>query len=223
MVGLLPNIPFYCIHLESEESRMELINTLEERLGRPLVMWPASVGSEVAKLGWPRRHPHQGQTKDGELGCLSSHLHILTFMRGDVIGIFEDDAEVICEKETLEAFVGTVEEIDPDWDILFLGANEWVESLPFAKNRAKPQFELVRRIQRFWGTHAFLIRRRAANLVIATHEKALKEGFAYPADWLYAKTIKEYSLKVYGPADPKSMIRQKPGLVSSITGNIRGL
>ena len=223
MVGLLPKIPFYCIHLEREEGRIELMRALEEGLGRPLVMWPASEGSEIAKLGWPRRHPHQGQTKDGELGCLSSHVRLLSLMRGDVIGIFEDDAEMVCGADTLVNYINAVEEINPDWDILFLGANEWVESLPFAETKGKPQFDLVRRIDRFWGTHAFLIRRRAADLVVATHEKLLKEGFAYPADWLYAKTIKEYTLKVYGPADPKSMIRQKPGLVSSITGNIRGL
>ena len=47
MVGLLPNIPFYCIHLEREEGRLELIRSLEDGLGRPLVMWPASEGSEV--------------------------------------------------------------------------------------------------------------------------------------------------------------------------------
>jgi len=221
MVGLLPKIPFYCIHLEREEGRLELINALEEGLGRPLVMWPASEGSEIAKLGWPRRHPHQGQTKDGELGCLSSHVRLLSLMRGDVIGIFEDDAEMVCGVDTLVNYINAVEEINPDWDILFLGANEWVDSLPFAETKGKPQFDLVRRIDRFWGTHAFLIRRRAADLVVATHEKLLKEGFAYPADWLYAKTIKDHMLKVYGPADPKSMIRQKPGLVSSITGNIR--
>jgi hypothetical protein len=144
-------------------------------------------------------------------------------MRADVIGVFEDDAEMVCGVDILMNYINAVEEINPDWDILFLGANEWVESLPFAETKGKPQFDLVRRIERFWGTHAFLIRRRAADLVVATHEKLLKEGFAYPADWLYAKTIKEYKLKVYGPADPKSMIRQKPGLVSSITGNIRGL
>ena len=223
MVGLLPNIPFYCIHLEREEGRLELINALEDGLGRPLVMWPASEGCEIAKLGWPRRHPHQGQTKDGELGCLSSHVRLLSLMRRDIIGVFEDDAEVVCDLDTLVNYMNTVEEINPEWDILFLGANEWVESLPFAQTIGKPQYDLVRRIERFWGTHAFLIRRRAADLVVATHEKLLKEGFAYPADWLYAKTIKEYNLKVYGPADPKSMIRQKPGLVSSITGNIRGL
>ena len=223
MVGLLPNIPFYCIHLEREEGRLELMRTLEEGLGRPLVMWPASEGSDIAKLGWPRQHPHQGQTKDGELGCLSSHVRLLTLMRADTIGVFEDDAEVVCSLETLQTYINTVEEIMPDWDILFLGANEWVESLPFAKTFGKPQYELVRRIQRFWGTHAFLIRRRAAELVVFKHTELLRQGFAYPADWLYAKTIKDYNLKVYGPADPKSMIRQKPGIVSSITGNIRGL
>jgi GR25 family glycosyltransferase involved in LPS biosynthesis len=222
MVGLLPNIPFYCIHLEREEGRLELMRSLEEGLGRPLVMWSASEGSEIAKLGWPRRHPHQGQTKDGELGCLASHIRILDLMRTDVIGVFEDDAEIVCSLEVLQTYINAVEEINPDWDILFLGANEWVESLPFAETKGKPHYDLVRRIQRFWGTHAFLIRRRTASLVVSKHKELLGQGFAYPADWLYAKTIKDYNLKVYGPADPKSMIRQKPGLISSITGNKRG-
>jgi len=223
MVGLLANIPFYCIHLEREEGRLELMRAFEEGLGRPLVIWPASEGSEIAKIGLPRLHPRQGETKDGELGCVSSHIHLLSVMRSEVIGIFEDDAEIVCDVETILRYISAVEEINPEWDIIFLGANEWVESLPFAETVGKPQFDLVRRIQRFWGTHAFLIRRRAANLVVTKHLQLLREGFAYPADWLYAKTIEDYNLKVYGPSDPNSMIRQKPGLISSITGNIRCL
>ena len=223
MVGLLPNIPFYCIHLEREEDRLELMQSLEKGLGRPLMMWAASEGSEIAKIGLPRLHPRNGQTNDGELGCVSSHIHLLSVMRTDVIGVFEDDAEIICDVDTLLRYISAVEEINPAWDIIFLGANEWVESLPFAQTVGKPQYDLVRRIQRFWGTHAFLIRRRAANLVVTKHLELLRQGFAYPADWLYAKTIEDYNLKVYGPADPKSMIRQKPGVVSSISGNVRVL
>jgi GR25 family glycosyltransferase involved in LPS biosynthesis len=221
MAGFLPHIPFYCIHLEREEGRLDLMKSLEEGLGHPLVLWNASEGADVAKFSWPRRHPWEGEIKEGELGCLASHVRLLGLMHSNIIGVFEDDAELVCSLETLQKYVATVEEIMPDWDIILLGGNEWVESLPFARIATKPHYDDVRRIQRFWGTHAFLIKRRAAELVVTTHHAVMSQGFTYPADWLYAKTIKDYNLRVYGPSDPKSMIRQKPGLVSSITGNIR--
>jgi len=221
MASFLPHIPFYCIHLEREEGRLDLIKYLEEGLGRSLVLWNASEGADVAKFSWPRRHPREGETKEGELGCLASHVRLLGLMHSNIIGVFEDDAELVCSVETLQKYIATVEEIMPEWDIIILGANEWVESLPFARIVTKPHYDDVRRIQRFWGTHAFLIRRHAAELVVMTHYGVMSQGFTYPADWLYAKTINDYNLRVYGPSDPKSMIRQKPGLISSITGEMR--
>ena len=146
MAGFLPHIPFYCIHLEREEGRLDLIKSFEEGLGRPLVLWNASEGADVAKFSWPRRHPWEGETKEGELGCLASHVRLLGLMHTNVIGVFEDDAELVCSVEVLQKYMVTVEEIMPDWDIIFLGANEWVESLPFARIAMKPHFDDIRRL-----------------------------------------------------------------------------
>lgn len=214
MSGFLPDVPFFCIHLTRETEREGFIKDLERKLSHPISIWKASEGSEVAALGWPRGHPHEKETSIGALGCLDSHIRLLRNMLkagNQVIGIFEDDAEVV-DIVALEEFYEEAAEIKPAWDILILGANEWVEVLKSGK-LVKPR--------RYWGTHAFLIRRRAAEAVLAMFEELQKKGFSYPADWLYSHTIAQKGLVAYGPNVCRSLIRQKPGLVSAINGKVR--
>jgi hypothetical protein len=71
------------------------------------------------------------------------------------------------------------------------------------------------------GEHA-LIRQDVARKVIQDHRDLLSKGYAYPADWLYAyqhyKNIVSQGLWSHLC---RSMIRQKPGLVSAINGKMR--
>ena len=216
MRSFLPDIPFYSVHLERETLREPFMTHLQNCLGHQITVWAASEGKEVAARGWPRGHPHESQTSIGALGCLDSHIRLLENMitqRQPVIGIFEDDAECICQIPSLDGFFDSVNAVNPKWDILFLGANEWVDYEAVAKG--------IVRVSRFWGTHAFLIRESAVRCVLQDFRDLLAKGYAYPADWLYAYSIQKHGLKAYGPTLCKSMIRQKPGLVSAINGKIR--
>ena len=215
MSSFLPDIPFFCIHLERAKEREAFMIHFQNTMGRPIQTWAASEGSTIAKLGWSRKHPIEQITSDGALGCLDSHLRLLQDMLDknyEVIGIFEDDAEITSSISDLQTFYTEATLLEPKWDILVLGANEWVDFTKINKTIVKPT--------RFWGTHAFLITKEAASKYIETHQKLQAKGYAYPADWLYFKTIQDNNLTVYGPTNPK-LIRQKPGLVSAINGKVR--
>jgi GR25 family glycosyltransferase involved in LPS biosynthesis len=215
MNPFLPEIPFFCIHLERAKEREAYMTHFQNSLGRQVKIWAASEGSEVAKLGWPRRHPIEAQTNDGNLGCLDSHLRLLQHMldKGyETIGIFEDDAELTEPVGKLQELYEEASALEPKWDILVLGATEWVDSTLASANIRKPT--------RFWGTHAFLIRREAAQAALETHKKLQEKGYAYPADWFYSAVITQNNLVAYGPRNSK-LIQQKPGLVSAISGKVR--
>lgn len=216
MKSFLSNIPFFTVHLKRETIREAFMTHLQNSLGRTITVWDASDGTEVAARGWPRGHPFEAQTSIGALGCLDSHIRLLEHMLAEnhpVIGVFEDDAECMTDVPYLESYYDSVNTIDPNWDILFLGANEWVEYEPVERS--------ILKVRRFWGTHAFLIRESAARKVIQDHHDLLAKGYAYPADWLYAYSIQMHSLKAYGPILCKKHVRQKPGLISAVNGKLR--
>ncbi len=215
MNKFLPDVPFFCIHLLRATEREAFMTHFQNGLGRTVEVWPASEGTEVAARGWPRGHPHERETSIGALGCLDSHIRLLRNMleKGwEMIGIFEDDAELVVKCEKLEEFYSYASAEEAEWDILVLGANEWVD-VKRKEGLAKPT--------RYWGTHAFLIRRRAAEAVVKLFEELQASGYSYPADWLYSYAISQKRLVAVGPEVCRSLIRQKPGLVSAINGKVR--
>lgn len=224
-------IPFFCIHLLNETTREDSIVKLQSDLNVSIQIIEAINGHAFLQTypNFPRRHPfeiiakergipNKGQflSNSGEVGCLLSHVSILYHANQQnlpYIGIFEDDAEFITNSENLNQFLQIIDSLPQKWDFLVLGANEWVQSFPVDP--------IVQQIQRFWGTHALLLSQKAIQAILATHKQLQLEGFAYPADWLYAKSIQEHNLIVYGPTDPKSIFRQIPGFMSAINGKVR--
>ena len=74
-------------------------------------------------------------------------------------------------------------------------------------------------VRRFWGTHAVIVRRRAMLAILDMYQTSIQDGYGLPADWLYSYAIKRSSLRAYAPIVP--LVRQRPGLVSLISGNLR--
>lgn len=215
MNPFLAEIPFFCIHLERAKEREPFMTHLQNNLGREIKVWPASEGAEIAKLGWPRKHPIEAETNDGNLGCLDSHLRLLQHMLDEgheVIGIFEDDAELTESVGKVHEFYEQACALNPKWDLLILGATEWVDTNIVSQT--------IRRPTRFWGTHAMLLTRKAAQAALATHKALQEKGYAYPADWFYSAAITQNNLVAYGPRNSK-LIQQKPGLLSAISGKVR--
>lgn len=216
MDSFLPEIPFFCIHLLRETSREAYMTHFQNSLRRPVTVWQASEGTDVLTYNWPRGHPHEAQTSIGALGCVDSHIRLLHRMcdqEWDMMGIFEDDAEIVVDIKKLQEFYDHACAEKPEWDFLILGANEWVDWKPTQSGMVQPT--------RFWGTHAFLIRKTAAKKVLELFYELQKRGYTYPADWLYSAALSQKGLVAYGPSVCRSMIRQKPGVISAINGKIR--
>jgi GR25 family glycosyltransferase involved in LPS biosynthesis len=204
----------HIIHLPGAFERDQIIFYLQYTLGWTLPIFAASDGSaweadrRIAKI-----HPktHQPVSK-GILGCAHSHLSILEAEKitQEPIAIFEDDCVITAKREYVESFVSYA---PPNWDILLLGANEYVQS--------NPGFDGYRWVGRFWGTHALLLRPRAMEAIRQTFQETQAEGIFMPADWLYNEAIRRYGLMCYGPDHPKRICRQAEGFVSAITGEVR--
>jgi GR25 family glycosyltransferase involved in LPS biosynthesis len=154
------------------------------------------------------------------MGCAESHIRLLkgAVDRGEDLIVFEDDCEILLTADgvmfALEHMREVIQTVNGgEWDILLLGANEYVDSQPVTP--------LISRISRFWGTHAMLIRSRAAREVLRVFVETQKEGVFYPADWLYNEAIKRRGLAVFAPTNPRAFCRQIPGLRSDVTGGVR--
>ena len=164
---------------------------------------------------YQKRRDHEDLDTAGGVGCYLSHYGTWQkFLQTDATYclIFEDDAELTENVSKLHEFYEEACALEPKWDILVLGATEWVDS-----TLASPT---IRKPTRFWGTHALLLNRKAAQAALDTHKRLQEKGYAYPADWFYSATILQNNLVAYGPRNSK-LIQQKPGLVSAISGKVR--
>lgn len=208
-MDFLLKIPCIVIHRQIDVEREPTIRELERKLGRELQVLEGVRGDTMIEQGFPRKHPIERKpTSAGNIGCTASHLQILqNILSGDhkAVCIFEDDAEYVSD------FSSYVSQIPDDWDICFLGVNEIVEGEPVS--------DTVVQVRRFWGTHAVILREKAMRSIQEMYFQSLKDDYALPADWLYSYAIQRFHLKAYAPK--KAHIRQKPGFVSTISGNIR--
>lgn len=183
---------------------------------------------EIAK-----RHVRPGETvTQGMLGCAHSHIDLLyRALKGgmDELYVFEDDCQITGPPAALEGWVGAMRGTGIPWDMLLLGANEYVEaergilspSQEGAAEETRGERIAVQRVGRFWGTHAMVIRPRAAQAALKVFADAQKQGVFLPADWMWNEAIRQGGLLVFGPPEPTTFCRQAPGLVSAITGTVR--
>jgi GR25 family glycosyltransferase involved in LPS biosynthesis len=202
------------IHLDSATERLPLLAAIQETLPCQVDIFSAKDGVDWSKSNViAKTHPWtKTPVKIGELGCAQSHLCILemALKAGEKrILIFEDDCELLGTSEEISAFLENAPE---KWDILLLGANEYVEySL----------LDTYVKVGRFWGTHAMVLSMRAMAAAIQVFTDAQAKGEFLPADWMYNEAIKKMKLSCYAPKKPDALCRQKPGLVSAINGKIR--
>jgi GR25 family glycosyltransferase involved in LPS biosynthesis len=207
------DLSWYVIHLPRAVERVGLLDQMRLIFGEQLLLLNASDGSASwANTAIPKKHPLGTQIEQGNIGCTESHLAILS--RGQQVGILEDDCEFLAGKDSVRAYLEVATRLYPEWDIVLLGASEYVES-------SLGRSGLVCEVQRFWGTHAMLVSRKAVAAIQRAYHAGLERGVYYPADWLYNTAIKESGLVVIGPRNPKMLCQQKVGLVSAVTGKVR--
>jgi len=200
----------YAINLDKE--RLQYVYKLSMDTKISIIISKASDGSEWWDSGIKVKHPWGNEKLTaGMMGCTKSHLNLLD-KKGGVI-IFEDDAQLLMSMDAVDRFVDDVLKTQEDWDIILLGANEYVN--------AKPITHEINRVYRFWGTHAMIINENAFDYIKKTFQESIDEGIFLPADWMYNEAIRRYKLRVFGPSSAKLFFRQVPGLISSATGKVR--
>jgi GR25 family glycosyltransferase involved in LPS biosynthesis len=203
------------IHLESATERQPIIDKLRSTMIHNLEVFSAKDGTEWEKSSKiAKQHPWEKRpVKRGEIGCAHSHIDIIHgSLKSKEIHtlLFEDDCEMIGSRDDIYGFI---HQAGKEWDMLLLGANEYVES------EAAPG--AYKRVKRFWGTHAVILSEKAMRAALQVFADAQKRGEFLPADWMYNEAIKQADLVCYGPAKLDMLCRQKKGLVSAITGKER--
>ena len=205
--------PAYAINLDKE--RLQYIYKLSTDTKLNIIISKASDGSEWWDSGIKMKHPWENEKLTaGMMGCTKSHLNLLN-KKGEGVIIFEDDAELLMQMDAVDRFVDDVlRSYGNDWDIILLGANEYVNSKPITHE--------INRVYRFWGTHAMIINPNAFDYIKKTFQDSLDNGIFLPADWMYNEAIRQHKLRVFAPSSAKLFFRQVPGLISSATGKVRG-
>ena len=206
-------LPAYAINLDN--SRLQYIHNLMIATKLPINISKASDGSEWWNSGIELKHPWGNEMLTrGMMGCAKSHLNLLTTENREGVIIFEDDAELIMSMDNVERFIEDIHKTHGNnWDIILLGANEYVSSKPISHE--------ITRVYRFWGTHAMIVNGNVFGHIKKTFFDSMEDGVFLPADWMYNEAIRRFKLRVFAPNSPQLFFRQVPGLVSGITGRIR--
>lgn len=210
----------FVIHLEKATERLPLIENLKA-IFTQLEIYNGKDGSEwQANPDIQKSHPWTKMAvTQGNIGCTHSHIDLIhaALKRGDKsIIIFEDDCDFKADidTKTITSFIHFANTLGEAWDILLLGATEYVES----EVTVSPDYK---KVGRFWGAHAFILRERGMRAALKAFAESQKQGDFLPGDWLYNEAIKLDKLVCFGPADPFKFCRQKEGLLSYLTGTVR--
>jgi GR25 family glycosyltransferase involved in LPS biosynthesis len=208
------------IHLEKAVERQPLIHRMKE-LFPSLEVYPAKDGSEwLADSAIAKAHPlTKKPVSQGCMGCAHSHIDLMQdalLKKDSAILLVEDDCDFKAELlyEDLMKYIHGANTLGEPWDILLLGGTEYVESA----ETSSPDYK---KVGRFWGTHALVLRERGMRAALKVFHAAQKEGTFLLADWMYNEAIRKEGLTCFGPTDLYRFCRQKEGLQSYLTGKIR--
>jgi len=208
------------IHPARATERLPLIEVLKA-IFTQLEIFDAADGSEwQANPQIQKAHPRTKQpVTQGNIGCTHSHIQLIhqALKAGDKsLILFEDDCEFRPEVDTamMTKYIHLANTLGEPWDILLFGGTEYVESAA----TSSPDYK---KVDRFWGTHALILRERGMRAALKAFAESQKKGDFLPGDWLYNEAIKLDKLVCYGPTDPFKFCRQKEGLLSYLTGTVR--
>ena len=207
------------IHLDSAVERKPLVARIQT-LFPSLEIYAAKDGSQwSADLRIQKAHPWTKKpVTQGCIGCTHSHIDIIykALKNKTSLVLFEDDCEFTPEvtREQLGKYIHIANTLGDPWDILLLGGTEYVES-------SDTKLRDYKKVGRFWGAHALILRERGMRAVLKAFYASQQKGDFLPGDWLYNEAIQLDSLVCYGPTDPFRFCKQKEGLLSYLTGEVR--
>lgn len=207
------------IHLAKATERLPLIENIK-KIFNQLEIFDAKDGSQwQADPQVQKAHPWTKiSVTQGSIGCTQSHITLIerALKNGEkTLMLFEDDCDFKegVDTEAMMSYIDAAGILEP-WDILLFSATEYVESAA----TLSPDYK---KVNRFWGTHALILRERGMRAALKAFAESQKQGSFLPGDWLYNEAIKLDGLVCYGPTDPFRFCRQKEGMVSYLTGAVR--
>lgn len=129
-------------------------------------------------------------------GCRKSHINVYKLVKPDEpVIVFEDDCEIIDD-----SFMNLINEHSSTHDLIFFGT---VRTF-YEDNKVQ-----------VWGTHAMWISPYAKQCFLK-HRPTVPE-----VDRIWNEVIIKHNLKVWVPPQHDMYVRQKLGLISTITGTPR--
>lgn len=158
----------YIINLDSRPDRMAVTIPKLRSFGfSDVERWPAvdarrmSRGEVDRLVRWDARAPiwsgrraEHRQLTLGAVGCYLSHIEIWSSLDRDHAIVFEDDTNPTVTSAETDAALAWLPD---DWDIVFLGV--------FGEPRDNARLS-IRRVERFYGMHAYIIRRTCARALL---------------------------------------------------------
>lgn len=237
--GLEPVDCLYVINLEERRERWA-------RTYRACKLFGLNPSRFAAVNGWllPKEaleelfFPHPPRLRGGEVGCLLSHLSILTDAkeRGfDIIWVVEDDIEFLGDPQLLAAILSELESLDPDWDILYTdvdfrcpdgsyllstGSDFRPEGSPHDAKYFTERFilsEELMRIRGRFGTYSMIISKRGVEKIL-DYFRSRSLWTPIDVDIHYISGIREYSTRrniVSNIPLSSSDCKVKPGFIKN--------
>ena len=154
-------------------------------------------GASLDHMG-PVQPDGERELTRGERGCFLSHVKAWKAIRetwADVALLLEDDADIRLPDQWPELLQMVRECPDPEWDVIFLGVNDYpIDTSP----RVSPQLRQMN--SHAYGAHAMLVSRKGVHALLnhyATDQLRVR-GVELPLDFW----ITEQPLRMYW-ADPK--------------------
>jgi len=192
----------YVIHMAKNKERIDNFNNYyynSDMKFKPFEIFPAVVGKDINLIDYvsakayhqilmtekTKKRLHHYDLTRGAVGCYLSHLSIyknLLMSKYTYTVVFEDD--VIMASDFYSRLEHSIKVIPKDWDILLLGV--MCLKCDIEKDYIK--------INRFWGTHGYIVNKKGANKLIEYLDKPLSKQIDADLSLL----IKRGLINVYG-------------------------
>lgn len=167
----------YVINLDERIQRWNKIAHTFERFGLKVNRVRAVNGWKLPSFDCLLLDPSKRPLTKGEMGCFLSHLSVYAdaLQRGfSCVWICEDDIEFNNEVAQLMSLLASLEEIDPQWDMLYtdytiLGQRGGARPLEGEVYSVidKPVSDLLRRVHGRYGHHSVIFSRRGLEKIFS--------------------------------------------------------
>lgn len=212
-------VPFinciYVINIDYRKDKWERLLPMFEKMNVRVNRMSAVIGKDLTDADKQAMFGDSPVTLSGpEIGCLLSHISIIKDAKErnfDVIWICEDDLEFNEPVDILPGYIKKLNEIDPEWDILYTDTNcrdpyDWYyyplstnprpgQHLPsfHFMNKRTPVAEGLERIRIRYGTTSMVISKSGIKKIL-NYFSHIYLWVPYDWDLHYIPRIKEYGI-----------------------------